>query len=154
MPVLLIGVTILIFAMLSLLTPYERVALYVQDIPKRQGAMDELIVKYGLDDPIPVQYWHWMVGQRGSGHRRDQGRHPARRPGLVQGRAQRCGRGHRPPLAGDRRAGAVVGIVPMIGIGIWLGVLSAVNHNKLTRPDPARVQHHRLVHPHLCVWPA
>ena len=38
LPILLVGVTILIFLMLSLLTPYERASLYVQDIPKRQGA--------------------------------------------------------------------------------------------------------------------
>jgi peptide/nickel transport system permease protein len=62
LPLLLISVTILIFMMLSMLTPYERVSLYVKDIPKRQGAMEGLIKKYGLDDPIPVQYWRWMAG--------------------------------------------------------------------------------------------
>ncbi len=56
MPVMLFGVTILIFVMLSMLTPYERASLYVTDIPKRQGAIDGIIEKYGLDDPIPVQY--------------------------------------------------------------------------------------------------
>ena len=34
-PVLLFGVTILIFAMLQFLTPMERSALYVRDIPKK-----------------------------------------------------------------------------------------------------------------------
>ena len=56
MPVILFGVTILIFAMLSMLTPYERASLYVTDIPKRQGAIEGIIEKYGLDDPIHVQY--------------------------------------------------------------------------------------------------
>ena len=60
LPVLLIGVSILIFALISLLTPYERAALYVTDIPKRQGAMDAIIKKYGLDDPVPEQYFRWM----------------------------------------------------------------------------------------------
>ena len=64
MPILLIGVTMLIFVMLSMLTPYERASLYIQDIPKRQGAIEDVIKKYGLDDPIPVQYWHWMVGRK------------------------------------------------------------------------------------------
>ena len=49
LPVLLFGVTILVFALLSLLTPYERASLYVTDIPKRQGAIDSIIEKYGLD---------------------------------------------------------------------------------------------------------
>ena len=63
LPVILVGVTMLVFAMLSLLTPYERASLYVSDIPKRQGAIEGIIEKYGLDEPIPVQYWHWMVGR-------------------------------------------------------------------------------------------
>jgi peptide/nickel transport system permease protein len=64
MPVLLLGVSVLIFAMLSMLTPYERASLYVHDIPKRQGAIDDIIEKYGLDDPIPIQYWNWMTGRK------------------------------------------------------------------------------------------
>ncbi|MBT6152682.1 MAG: hypothetical protein HOH75_11920, partial [Chloroflexi bacterium] len=63
-PILMAGISMLIFAMLSLLTPYERAALYVTDIPKRQGAIEGIIEKYGLDDPIYVQYWRWMVGQK------------------------------------------------------------------------------------------
>jgi peptide/nickel transport system permease protein len=63
LPILALGVTMLIFLMISMLTPYERAALYVQDVPKRQGAIDGIIKKYGLDDPIPVQYWKWMVGK-------------------------------------------------------------------------------------------
>ena len=63
MPIILAAVTILIFAMLSLLTPYERASLYVSDIPKKTGALDGIIEKYGLDDPAPVQYWYWLVGR-------------------------------------------------------------------------------------------
>ena len=64
LPVLALAVSMLIFTMLSMLTPYERASLYVQDIAKRPGAIDAIIEKYGLDDPIPVQYWHWMVGRK------------------------------------------------------------------------------------------
>ena len=64
MPVIIAGISVLIFGMLSLLTPYERAALYVTDIPKRQGAIEGIIEKYGLDDPIHIQYWNWMVGQK------------------------------------------------------------------------------------------
>lgn len=60
LPVILIGVTMLIFAMPSLLTPYERVSLYVPDISRRQSAIEDLIDRHGLNDPVPVQYWHWM----------------------------------------------------------------------------------------------
>jgi peptide/nickel transport system permease protein len=128
-PLLLIGVTILIFVMLSLLTPYERASLYVRDIPKRQGALDEIIKKYGLDDPIPVQYWFWMVG------RKDQ------TTGVVKGGVLRgdlgwskVGKGTVVEVIGRRLPAtaelAIWASIPMIGIGIWLGVVSAVNHNK------------------------
>ncbi len=42
LPVILAAVTILIFALLSLLTPYERASLYVSDIPKRAALWMEL----------------------------------------------------------------------------------------------------------------
>jgi len=130
LPILIIGVTILVFALLSLLTPYERVALYVQDTPKRQGGIDGLIVKYGLDDPIPVQYWRWMVGQRdadtgevkGGILRGDLGFSQVGRSAVAEVVARRL------PATAEL---ALWSAVPMIGIGIWLGILSAIHHNKL-----------------------
>ncbi len=131
MPILLLGVTILIFLMLSMLTPYERVSLYVQDVPRRQGAMDDLIEKYGLNDPIPVQYWHWMVGRKDRSTGEIRG-------GILRGDLgwSHVGRSSVGEVIG-RRLPATVELslwaaVPMIGIGIWLGVLSAVHHNKFT----------------------
>jgi peptide/nickel transport system permease protein len=130
LPVLLFGVTTLIFAMLSLLTPYERASLYVQDIPKRQGAIDNIIKKYGLDDPVPVQYWHWMVGHKdqatgeikGGVLRGDLGFSKVGKSTVMEVISRRL------PATAEL---AIWAAVPMIGIGIWLGVLSAVNHNKL-----------------------
>jgi peptide/nickel transport system permease protein len=129
LPVLALGVTMLIFLLLSLLTPYERVALYVADVPRRQGAIDELIEKYGLDDPIPAQYWNWMVGRKDP----DTGEV---RGGVLRGDLgfSQTGRSSVAEVIG-RRLPATVELalwsaVPMIGIGIWLGVLSAIHHNK------------------------
>ncbi len=129
LPILIIGVTMLIFAMLSLLSPYERASLYVQDIPKRQGAIDDIVKKYGLDDPIPVQYWYWMVGRKD------------KLTGEVKGGILRGDLGF--SKVGKSSVGEVIGrrlpataelalwaAIPMIGIGIWLGVLSAVHHNR------------------------
>ena len=64
LPIILFGVSLLIFGMLQLLDPIERSALYVKDFPKTENAIANIIARYGLDDPLPVQYWHWMVGQR------------------------------------------------------------------------------------------
>jgi peptide/nickel transport system permease protein len=60
LPVILFGVTILIFGILQLLDPAERAALYVRDVPKNPNAVKEIILKYGLDKPIWQQYADWM----------------------------------------------------------------------------------------------
>ena len=132
MPIILIGVTMLVFAMLSLLTPYERASLYVQDIPKRQGAVDDIIEKYGLNDPIPVQYWYWMVGRKNVNTGEIKG-------GVLRGDLgfSQVGKSAVSEVIGRRLPAtaelALWAGIPMIAIGIWLGVVSAVNHNKL--PD-------------------
>jgi peptide/nickel transport system permease protein len=130
-PILLVGVTLLVFAMLALLSPYERVALYVQDIPKRQGAMDELIAKYGLDDPVYVQYWYWMVGKKdpqtgeieGGVLRGDLGWSKVGRSSVGEVIARRL------PATAEL---ALWSIVPLIGLSVWMGVVAAVNHDKFT----------------------
>ena len=42
-PVLLVGVTILIFGMLQFLSPIERSALYIRDVPKNDRAVEGVI---------------------------------------------------------------------------------------------------------------
>ena len=117
--------------MLSLLTPYERASLYVTDIPKRQGAIEGIIEKYGLDDPIPVQYWYWMVGRKDPDTGEIKG-------GVLRGDLgwSKVGKdpvidviGRRLPATAEL---ALWAAMPMIGIGIWMGVMAAVNHNKFT----------------------
>ena len=66
LPLTIVGVTILIFGMISFLTPEARSSLYVRDIPKNQAAMEGIIRQYGLRDPIYVQYWHWLIGRKNS----------------------------------------------------------------------------------------
>jgi len=130
LPLLLIAVTILIFSMLSMLTPYERASLYVQDIPKRQGAMEGIIKKYGLDEPVPVQYWRWMTGTKNEKTGEVEG-------GVLSGNLgwSKTGKGtvwevisRRLPATAEL---ALWTALPMVGIGIYLGIVSAVNHNKL-----------------------
>lgn len=131
LPIILVGVSILIFSMLSLLTPYERASLYVHDIPKRQGAIDDVIEKYGLNDPIPVQYYYWMVGKKDPGTGEVEG-------GILRGDLGWSKVGKSPVSEVIKRRFpatvelALLAAIPMIGIGIWLGVISAVNHNKFS----------------------
>lgn len=44
-PLLFFGVMVLIFLLLSMLTPHERASPYVTDIPKRQGAIVGVLVE-------------------------------------------------------------------------------------------------------------
>lgn len=55
----LFGVTILIFALLQLFDPIERAALFVRDA-RQMGHIQEIIVKYGLDQPVWVQFGSWF----------------------------------------------------------------------------------------------
>jgi len=48
-PLLLIGVTLIIFGMLQLLGPVERSALYVKDFPKNDKQIQGIITRYGLE---------------------------------------------------------------------------------------------------------
>lgn len=130
MPITLLGVTVLIFAMLQLLTPVERSALYVRDIPHTEGALDAIIRRYGLDDPMPVQYLRWLVGRIDpeTGNRVG---------GVLRGDFgfSRTGRmpvidliKHRLPASAEL---ALWSVIPIIGVGVWMGVVAAVHHNKL-----------------------
>jgi peptide/nickel transport system permease protein len=129
-PVTVFGVTLLIFSMMQLLTPVERSALYIRDIPHTEGALDAVIRRYGLDDPFHVQYWRWLVGRTDP----DTGQ---RVGGLLRGDLgfSRSGRQpvidfikHRLPASLELTLWSVI---PIIGIGIWLGIVAALNHNKL-----------------------
>ena len=130
LPVTVLGVTVLIFAMLQLLSPVERSALYVRDIPHTEGALDATIRRYGLNDPFVVQYWRWLVGRADPVTGETVG-------GVLRGDLGYSRTGnqdvidlllHRLPATVEL---ALWSIVPIIGVGIWLGVLAAVNHNKL-----------------------
>jgi peptide/nickel transport system permease protein len=130
LPITILGVTLLIFAMLQLLTPVERSALYVQSIPHHEGAIDAIIRKYGLDDPFYVQYWRWLVGHKDPTTGEIEG-------GVLRGDLgySRTGRQMVTDLIAQRLPAtlelALWSAFPIIGVGIWLGVVSAIHHNKL-----------------------
>ncbi|MCL4561565.1 MAG: ABC transporter permease [Chloroflexi bacterium] len=129
LPVTLIGVTILIFGMLSFMSPEERSSLYVRDIPKNPAALQGIIKQYGLNQPIYVQYWRWLVGM------------PDPITGKMVGGILRGDFGYSRTMSQPvidiikSRFPATVeltlySIFPILLIGIWSGILAAVNHNK------------------------
>ncbi len=129
LPIILIGVTLLIFAMLQVLGPVERSALYVRDIPKNEHQVDAIIRRYGLDKPFYVQYWNWLVGVTDGGTGERVG-------GVLRGDLGYSRSGREPVIdALLRRLPATLelalwSMIPVIGFGIWLGIKAALNHNK------------------------
>ena len=59
MVVVLIGVTLIIFALLTLFSPEQRASAFIKDI-KQLSDIDSIIRTYGLDRPIYVQYFNWL----------------------------------------------------------------------------------------------
>jgi peptide/nickel transport system permease protein len=133
MPVLLFGVTILLFLMIGLLPEDARLALYLRDIPKNPKQAETLILQYGLRDPIYVQYANWLFGREGEDPNTGEVRI---RGGILRGDFgwSKSGSDMVANIIARRFPATVElalwAIVPIIGIGVWMGVLAAVKHNK------------------------
>jgi len=129
-PIVLLGVSLLIFGMLQVLGPVERSALYIRDIPHTDQQIENTIRRYGLDDPFLVQYWHWLVGRTDL----DTGE---RVGGVLRGDFGYSRTGREPVVDVLKRRTpvslelALWSMVPIIVIGVWLGVIAALNHNKI-----------------------
>lgn len=114
----LIGVTLLIFAVMQVLSPTERAALYVTSEKDAQKATAATIIKYGLDQPVHVQYFNWMKQ-------------------VLSGNLGWSTKTHRPVLPAIlEKAPATIELciftIPVIILaGIYLGVKSAVHRDKL-----------------------
>jgi peptide/nickel transport system permease protein len=127
-PVLLFGVTMLIFGMLQFISPIERTALYVRDIPKNDKAVEGIIKRYGFDKPLYVQYWRWLVGTTDP----ITGKHSG---GILLGDFGYSRTSSQPviELIKNRFPNTldltIWAVGPVILIGIWLGVQAAVHHN-------------------------
>jgi len=153
LPLILLGVTLLVFLMLQLLNPYQRLSLYVQEsslqryTPKQ---LEELVHHYGLDDPIflpftfkrieiPLgfatlafgdpecpgicscectpQYLRWLGNVlRGNLGWSETDKMPVSKALLS-----------RIPATAEL---AVLAIVPLVVVGVLLGILASVYHNR------------------------
>lgn len=120
LPIILIGVTFLIFCVFSLLSPMERLATYVRDpnVLKSPQAAERLIAKYHLDEPFPLGYINWL----GRMAHFDLGWSQSANQPVIDAIKQRF------PATLEL---VLYSIIPVILIGIWLGVISAVHHNDM-----------------------
>jgi len=127
-PLLLFGVSILIFGMLQFLGPDERASLYVRDDFKSENQLNAVIKKYCLDCPIHIQYSRWLLGTIDSVSGEREGGILYGNFGWSKTSSQPVSEliKHRFPNTVDL---ALWSIGPIIIIGIWLGVQAAVHHN-------------------------
>ncbi|HEY8477841.1 MAG TPA: ABC transporter permease, partial [Chloroflexota bacterium] len=116
LPVVFIGVTVALQLLMQLLTPYQRAAAYVQS-EQQMNRLDEIIRLYRLDDPWYLQYGRWLnqVLHGNLGYSR-----MSRQP-VMQTIADRF------PATLEL---ALFAIVPVIGVGIWLGTAAALNRDR------------------------
>jgi peptide/nickel transport system permease protein len=127
-PVLLFGVTVIIFGMLQFLGPVERSALYVRDFPKNENQIAGIIKRYGLDQPFYKQYWIWINGIKDPATGERQG-------GIIHGDFG-YSRSQSQPVVNIIKTRfpntldlALWTVFPMLSVGIWLGVQAAVHQN-------------------------
>ena len=119
LPIIIIGVTLIIFSMVWSLGPDRLLASYIKspEALKTPDAEERLIRKYGLDDPMPVQYFKWL----GNVVKGDWGYSMVGKDGVLQSILQRF------PYTLEL---AIYAFIPIIIVAIWLGVISAVKHNQ------------------------
>jgi peptide/nickel transport system permease protein len=119
-PIILFGVSLLIFSLISLMKPLDRaIALFPRDMGSQRD-FEGLISKYG-----------WMVGKEDP----DTGEMIG---GVLSGNLgwSQIGRSPVSDIISSRLPATAElllwSAVPMIGFGIWLGMKAAVSHNKFT----------------------
>jgi len=116
---ILLGAVLLVFAVTQLFDPFQRVSLYASDITKiSQADIQSLIQQYGLNDPVYLQFFHWiqqlLKGNLGVSR-------TARQP-VVEALVSRF----------PATAEVVLLSAPLIiFIGIWLGIQSALHRDKI-----------------------
>lgn len=117
LPLVAFGVTLLIFALLQFLDPAIRAGAFITN-PNQLKAIDAIIRKYGLDQPIYVQYWTWLREVfRGNLGWSQTARLPVR----------------------DAIASffpttlelTILSFIPIMIIGVWVGTAAAVHRDKL-----------------------
>ncbi len=118
LPVVIIGVIVLVFALLQLLSPYQRAAIFVSNPAELKSIdIDVLIERYGLDDPPWIQFADWFSriihGDWGWSE-------TVKRP--VADAFKRF-----MPQSAEL---ALWAALPIVLGGIWLGVISAVRQNQ------------------------
>lgn len=115
-PVVFVGVTLMVVLLMQLLSPAQRAAAFVTSDAQLRD-LDAIIEQYGLDEPFHVQYVNWM----GQALRGNLGYSSASKEPVMETIRKRL------PASAEL---ALLSLIPVIGLGIWLGTLAALNRDK------------------------
>lgn len=116
LPLVILGVTFLLFFLTQRLSPEMRASLYVKD-PRQMGSLEEVIRKYGLRDNVFKQYGRWLSNVA----RGDLGYSPSANMPVA--------RAIKEYLPATIQL-ALVTILLVIFFGVWFGSSSAVHKDK------------------------
>ncbi len=117
-PIILLILSCLVFSLVMFLNPYERLAVFIPNPEAMENVpMDDLIERYGLDQPFYVQYFNWLK-EVFSGHL---GWSPSVRMPVAEALKTRIPATLELMFLGQ--------IIIFFG-GVILGTYTAVNHNK------------------------
>lgn len=120
LPLILFGITLIIFGMMQLLGPDKLLAAYVDPNTFDKLTEEELEAlkeKYGLNDPMIVRYAKWLNGVLHG----DLGWSVFGKMPVKDAMLQRI------PYTAEL---ALYAIFPVVGVGIWLGIVAAVHRDK------------------------
>ncbi|KUK13775.1 MAG: Binding-protein-dependent transport systems inner membrane component [bacterium 42_11] len=121
LPVILLGVTFLVFFMMQFLDPVQRLSAYIKSPAELKSLsaddLEKLVDKYGLNKPLLVQYFDWLkrvlrfdLGWSEVAHQPVRDAILSRFPATLEL--------------------ALFAVFPVVWGGIWLGIISAVNRDK------------------------
>ncbi len=116
LPLVILGVTFLLFFLTQRLSPEMRASLYVKD-PRQMGSLEEVIRKYGLRDNVFKQYGRWLANVA----RGDLGYSPSANMPVA--------RAIKEYLPATIQL-ALLTILLVVFFGIWFGCTSAVHKDK------------------------
>jgi len=119
LPLIMLGVTLIVFSMQQLLGPLKLLSTYVD--PNTYAKLSDqdkiaLMEQYGLTDPWPVRYGKWI----GNLFKGDLGWSVVGKEPVLDALLHRFS--YTVELA-------LYALFPIIGVGIWFGVTAAVHHN-------------------------
>lgn len=119
LPVVLVALSLMVFSLMMLLTPTQRLAVYCPDPSYMKGGVEfvqDMIELYGLDDPFLVQFGRWF-GNVARGNL-----------GWSESNSMPVGEA----LLDLFPATAELGLLAMLPIvlgAIWFGTKAAIHHN-------------------------